>query len=232
MGALSGYAIGCCVIIILIASAVLVGWFGNIWVLTRIMPSYAAMVPATAASLILLALCVLDQLRGGKSRFRIRLTLVAAVSLLVYDVIHSLHWWLDAQEALDAERDYGMSVATQFCLFLAVICLWPRARPARQGYPWVTILATVGLIAALVALVGYLLDASALYSVFVFSDMALHTAISYALLFSAILLARPQQGWIKDLLGPGRGSLLARSPGRCCFRCRCPTWRWCRRRPG
>ena len=63
---------------------------------------------------------------------------------------------------------------------------------------------------ALVALVGYAFDTRALYDVFVFTAMALHTAVLFVFVFAAILLLAPGRSWVAILVGRGPGSVGAR----------------------
>lgn len=105
---------------------------------------------------------------------------------------------------------YAMAPATAFCFLLAAYCLMDLTREtANRHWSYVTS-ATLGLLACSVALVGYAFDARALYAVSLFSAMALPTAITFALLFSALLLARAEDGWVGILLARDGGGRTAR----------------------
>src|SRR5258706_2046681 len=61
------------------------------------------------------------------------------------------------------------------------------------------------------ALVGYAYDVEALYKVLPLSAMALPTAVSFALLLIAALLARPDAGWTAAIVSKESGGIAARS---------------------
>jgi len=62
----------------------------------------------------------------------------------------------------------------------------------------------------LIGLLGYLLDAEALYGVGPFTSMAVHTALLFSLLALATLCSRPETGFMREIAAPGLGGRMAR----------------------
>ncbi|MEQ6250722.1 ATP-binding protein [Sulfitobacter sp. HNIBRBA3233] len=196
--------------VLVVACAVLLGWIlGGVGALVRIRADLAEMVPSTALSFGFLAASVILIRRQGRVAAGSAALILAVPCIVVVEFI--LHLSTPAlPSALDALRLGGMSFATQFCMMAAALSL-PLLMSGQSGLRRVGgLLATLGLIAALLAVVGYMMDARALYSVLAFSEMALHTATTFVLLFVAILLLRPEGSWARHILGRGRGSRAAR----------------------
>lgn len=193
----------------------LIGWIVGSDTLVRLRAVYAAMVPSTALCFISLGTGLLGYwLQGSQSR-NLTLSLSVVVAVIsgadlvmlaggLSDGIDSLLW-----PSLIAPGD-AMAFATGASFLLGSYCLAALASPRLMSVPIFVGAGTVGLLAALVAVVGYMFDAQALYGVFVFTAMALHTAIAFVLLFVALLLSKPEFGWVGILLGNGSGSRAAR----------------------
>ncbi len=200
-----------------IALAVLVGgWVFGVEVLIRLHPGLAAMAPSTAVCFVLsaIALPLVARKRDGPSRpaaLAIAGTVgVAALANLVI-VYTGVATGLDAQIMPGVETFEGvaMAPATALCFILAAVALATLALVRRVRARHVAV-PTVGLLAALTVLMGYAFDTRSLYEIFLFSAMALHTAVAFVLLFVAILLVHPEIGWVGVLAGRGAGSAMAR----------------------
>ncbi|AMO72162.1 hypothetical protein AZE99_10140 [Sphingorhabdus sp. M41] len=102
-----------------------------------------------------------------------------------------------------------MSIATSLCFFLLGTALlrMPIQSTKDHLYNFST---TLGSGIAMLALIAYAFGASSLYAVALFTTMAIHTTIAFAILFAMVLLARPDRGWIAILVADGRGSASAR----------------------
>ena len=209
----------------LLALAVLLGgWVAGSSLFIRIQPGLSAMVPSTAVGLLILAAALIAHDRRGKiapgsSSVMLRLVsvVVAAVSLINLAVIGT-----GAAGGIDAllwpaidDPHSGQSPATSICFLLAAVSMYrlSAARPdgddSNEDLIF-TAAATTGFLFSLIAVVGYLFDAEALYAVSIFTAMALHTAVGFVAVFGALLLRNPHLGWIGLLLGPGSGSAGAR----------------------
>ncbi len=199
------------------------GWLGGVDALRRIRDGYAAMAPSTALCFCLCGALVLWELAPHRSRGAARLAgllvsgFVGAIALANLAVIATspltgLDALLFSGSAL-FDDDY-MATATSACFLLAALahaCAPMRAGPvAAAAGPGFTAASTLGLAISLVALIGYLFDARALYAVSPFTAMALHTALGFAALFASLLLSRPAHGWVGVLTSAHSGGRSAR----------------------
>ncbi|WP_181418579.1 sensor histidine kinase [Pseudoroseicyclus aestuarii] len=194
---------------------ILLGWIGRIDGVTRILPGFVAMVPATAGMLVVLGLSLLlwwYRHRDGRHRSTDRASMILAAIAAAWAVAELVAMVTSGRDlgsfAFTLTPGAAMAPGTAILSLLAAGCLLLVGR-CKARVPF-QVAATAGLLLALVALLGYLFDAEALYEVFVFSAMALHTALAFALLFVALLLAFPDDGWVALLLAEGRGSRSAR----------------------
>jgi PAS domain S-box-containing protein len=69
---------------------------------------------------------------------------------------------------------------------------------------------TIGLVISDLDLTGYAFGVEALYKIHPFSAMALPTALAFAGLFVGALLAQPQSGWMRLLVGSDSGAFATR----------------------
>ena len=206
-------------IVLIVSTVVLVGgWLFGSSLLVRLLPSFAAMVPSTALSFFGLGAVLLWRLSAEAESHWLTTgsvvvaAIVAAMAVGDLAVIYSgtansvdvLFW-----PSFPAGRD-GMSPATAVCFLLASPCVammpW---RPRKTAFAYVTC-ATAGLLIAMVAIVGYAFDVKSLYQVAPFTAMALHTGLTFIALYMALLLMRPEIGWMAILLAPKAGSAGAR----------------------
>lgn len=192
----------CCAVALFIATVVLAGWVWGTDLLVRLRPDYAAMVPATAASLAGLSLALL------LLRAPLRFGRVAALALALPIGLHAVYH-LSQLFAILAEidpRTDRMSIATSIgvtLLSIGILAAMSEHAMARTVQSW---MGTVGTVLALIVLDGYLFDAPALFEFFVLSATALHTAFCLLLVFLALLFDRPQGTWIAVLFADTGGS--------------------------
>lgn len=104
----------------------------------------------------------------------------------------------------------AMAYGTSACFLLAAVCSFSLSRRRALSDQTFVRVATIGLLTASVAFVGYAFDADALYGVFLFTTMAPHTAVAFVLLYTALLLTGRHVGWVGVLTAEGRGSAGAR----------------------
>jgi signal transduction histidine kinase len=101
-----------------------------------------------------------------------------------------------------------MAPATAVCfLLIGSALLLLDTRYGRQLARWLT---GGALALALLALVGYLYGVRALYAIVPYTSMALHTALTFALLCLGMFAARPDRGATAVLIGTGAGSVVMR----------------------
>jgi diguanylate cyclase (GGDEF)-like protein/PAS domain S-box-containing protein len=123
--------------------------------------------------------------------------------------IHHLlfHETVTARQAAEAGR---MAPATAFdFMLLGTGLLFLDTQTRVWRHPAQTLAIGGGLV-ALLSLLGYASNVEALYGSGPFSSTALHTAAALFLLATGILLARPDRGTMKSLLGEGPGAVMAR----------------------
>ena len=178
---------------------------------------YAPMPPGTAICFMASGLAVLVL---GERRDR-RLTALGAVLAVGVLLVTAADFLILAEgsyaglgemlmRTFDPRRDGSTSPATAICFALTAGCLLLRPVRIRGQRAWYSGLATTGLFVALIPLMGYAFDAVALYEVSLFTAMALHTALGFALLFLAILFVRPTLGWMRIAVGRLGGSVTVR----------------------
>lgn len=210
---LVAWSIACSLLVAVAGLLVLIGWPTGLDWLVRLRPDYAAMVPSTAFSFLVLGLGVWFAHRTVGNRYGIIAVSALAGMVVGAVAIADLIVLLSGDSAGIDSLVFGlslpgdaMSYATAICFALAAYCLAALSVPRLMVRPAFTASATLGLLLALVAVAGYLFDTAALYAFFVFTAMALHTAVVFVLLFAAILLSRPDLSWVGTLLGVGSGS--------------------------
>lgn len=169
------------------------------------------MVPGTALSLLLLSLSLGAFLTARGRQQSLLVTLGAAGALAVAFGTLALQQLTgtglgdDVFASLMEPRD-KMAFGTVMGVALAAVALIAGTRSARAR----ELCATLGLLLSSLGIVGYALDTAALYQFFMFTAMALNTALAFTALFLAILLSDPSRNWMKLLLGTGLGSRTAR----------------------
>ncbi|MBZ4021785.1 hypothetical protein CKO11_04835 [Rhodobacter sp. TJ_12] len=192
-----------------ISGIVLVGGWGlGIDVLVRLSPNFPAMVPSTAGAIFTIGVALLLILHPDPPRWRRRLSQLLALAVLGVSLF-KLGTTFAQMAQIDAHTD-RMSVTSSGELAIAALAVLISGCP-RAGCVWVqTVFSTFGLMVGVIALVGYLFDAPALYEFFVLSATALHTAFCLSLLFTALVLDRGAQNWIAVLLRDTPASARAR----------------------
>jgi len=196
---------------------VLAGWAFDVPMLKAVIPGLATMKPNTAFCFVLGGVAL--GVRSGPQAWRRvgqlcgALVLVIGLATLAEYVLH-LDLGLDALLFRDPhptpgapypERMSEMTALSFASAGGALLFLDSRRAPVAAE-----ILALVGVLVALIALVGYAYGARALYAVAPFSSVALHTALGLAALSLAILCARPDRGMVAVLIGDAAGGAMAR----------------------
>lgn len=190
-------------IVVLFACAVLLfGWGMGSEFFIRIFPGYPAMVPGTALTIILAGLGLLALVK------RPDLSLPVICGLLIIAVV-GLEY-LTRFGALTHPVSEKMSPASGFAAILCAVSLLAHA--GRPG--WLQRLAelaeTLGLCLTSLPLLGYLFDSEALWGNLIYTKMALHTALSFFLLFAAALLLNADKNWVRVVLTDGPGGRISR----------------------
>jgi PAS domain S-box-containing protein len=139
-------------------------------------------------------------------------TLIGATALIEYRLNLDLGvdnlLFADQREPTGISPPGRMSQATAFNFLLngvALVLFACRQRNWMLEIPTITALAV-----ALLALAGYMYDASSLYRVGAFGSVAIHTAIGFVLLGFAILAANPNHGLLGIVTRDSAGGVICR----------------------
>lgn len=207
---------------LLIGALVILGWTFHVELLKRIVPSLVAMNPVTAICFVLCGASLFWQREeAGDNRYlllaRLFGFLVAGVGL---SKLLSLGLHLDFGVdrlffAAQLEDDITgqpnrMAPNTALAFLLTGCALCSLNMQTRRGYFPAQFLAIGAAMASLLALIGYSYGTRSFYGVGTYIPMALHTALTFLLLCSGILMARPHNGVMQTLTGEGTGNLTAR----------------------
>jgi signal transduction histidine kinase len=186
-----------------LGTAVLAGWAFDIAPLLTVAPGLYAMKANTALGFICLGAALL--LRGRAWHLGLIAALLAAATLS--QSLFGIDLRIDEILVRDALGEPGMpgrmSPASSVCFILAGIAAALLAAPGREMAAQWLALAVIAI--AILALLGYAYDVSALYEVEPYSTLALHSAFGYLVVGAGLLLARVERGWM--------GRLVSRRPG-------------------
>jgi diguanylate cyclase (GGDEF)-like protein/PAS domain S-box-containing protein len=211
--ALAAVGVGC---------LILCGWAFHIEFLKSLLPGLLVMKVNTALGLALsgasLWLLLPDE-SGAQRRLVARflallVTLIGAATLGEY--LFGLDLWIDQllfHEPAGAVATYspGRMSATASMAFLAIgLALLLLDRKTRRGHRPAQVLSLWVALVAMLSISGYIYNATALYRISMFTQIALQTAIALFLLSSAVFFARPRTSISGELTSEGSGSVMAR----------------------
>ena len=197
-----------------IAGLVLVGWAFGLPLLTSLSSRFMSMKVTTAVGLLCAAGSVLIlNMKRSRSNVGAKKALgLASVTLAVPAVLLGFGTLLGYSVGLagDATHPGWMAQATAGCFVLLGVALMFANYQGPVGerfsqYPALLVLCIAG-----VALIGYLYDQDSLYAVGPYSSMALHTALSFVLLSTALLCAGPDRGLMARLSSGEPGAVMMR----------------------
>ena len=192
-------------VVALLGCAVLAAWFFDVPALKSLDPAWATMKPNTAASFVLsgLALWLLGPANALPARVwtgRLVAALVAMIAVLTlvayaFDHDFGIDQLLFADAATPVTLHPGRPAPMTAGLFLLIAIALLLLRASGKGPRLaVDLLASAVAAGAYLAIVGYLYQAPALYTVPGYSSMALPTAIGLLLLGAGVLSAQPERG--------------------------------------
>lgn len=211
------------IIIFLVGCIVLIGWAFNITILKSLSPNLVAMKANTAInfSLIGVSLWFLQTKRvNKKTRYVAQLCafVVALVGLLsLCEYLFNCNFGIDQllfkepPGAVGTSHPGRMAPNTAVNFSIIGIALLLLDVESRGGYrPAQFLISIEGIISSL-ALVGYIYGLLFLYRVIPsYTQMALHTAIAFNLVFVGVLFARPDRGLMAILTSGNIGGRLLR----------------------
>ena len=205
-----------------IGSLVLYGWSFRVDLAKSVLPGLVQMKANTALSLVLAGVSLWLLLPGETSRLRRRaahvlasvVVLTAAATLGEY--AFGVNLGIDQllfREAAGAVATFSpgrMAPTTATALFAIALALLLLDWETRRGRRPAQVLALWALLIAMMAIAGYIYNATALYRLLLYTQVALHTAIALLFLSTAVFFARPRVGIAGHLTSDGSGGVMAR----------------------
>jgi PAS domain S-box-containing protein len=209
-----------------VGGLVLVGWLLGIRTLASVFPHFTTMKPNTAFCFVLagLSLWLLRLPSNQAVEFnpkhgrlgQICAVLVAFLGLLTLgEIFLNLNLGIDQMFLRDTLTDPRvppgrMSILCAFGFFILGSALFLLGRKSPYDAMAAQILALIGLIDALLALLGYVYGVHGLYAVSHYTTMAVHTALVFVVLCLGALFARPDRGLISVITSEYSGGRMAR----------------------
>ncbi len=203
------------IIIILIPFLVLIGWQFNISLLKSILPNLIAMNPTTAFLFILsgISLYLIREENSEKTiKFGNYIGLAIACIALIKIAGFNKNLDIGIDQLIFKNRLQGNSIApnTVFNFILVGISLFLIDYRKKSTYIPSQLISLLAFIISLLAIIGYLYAARSLYRLSVYIPMAIHTAITFILLATGILLSRYRDGFIGVIMHKNIGGYIAR----------------------
>jgi PAS domain-containing protein len=201
-------------IVSVISSLVLIGWLFEIDFLKRIIPGNIFMNPTTAAGLILSSISLwLLQSRKTKiihfaKAFAVIISSIGLLKLCAsagfFDTgIDRILFRSQQFDTVTGQlNQMSPNTALNFLLFGAALLLLNSKRRTLFSSQY---LAIVVVLTSFLSIIGDIYGAKTLFLIISFNLMAIHTAASFFVLAVGLLLSRPEQGIIKDLLSRDAG---------------------------
>jgi diguanylate cyclase (GGDEF)-like protein len=215
---LTAYARVSAVTVTVIGVSVLAGWLFDVPILRSVLPGWTAMVVNTATMLAALGVglwcATLGESKiGGLIRRLGAVLALLAGGLTLVEYLLQVDLAIDLLLPFEHQRNQPgafpgrMAPATGLCFLLyglSLLLLKSRTLLS-QGF------AVSTLFISLMALIGYIFDVSALYTVGLYSSMAVHTALALALLSTGILALQQGSELVELLISDTAGGRMARS---------------------
>jgi PAS domain S-box-containing protein len=209
--------------VIVLALSVLVGWVLDVPFLKSVLSGATTMKANTAIGFLLAGAALLSGDKAGEAtapnRRHGRLAMAMAMAVMVLGLLTVVEYLVAMDFDIDQlivavppEHDgHGspgrMAFATAFAFILiGMALLLVDTRWYAVGQAAALIAHVVGLLAML----GYLYDATSLYATFTYSSVALPTALGLMAITAGVLLARPQVGLMALVVGETAGGIMAR----------------------
>ena len=204
----------------LLGSTVLLGWLLDVATLKSVLPIWVSMKPNTALGFAMAgaALLLSDARRIPAGGRRAASLLASGITLL--GVLTLTEYALDSDFGIDQFLFHAtpdphthspigrMALATAIGLTTTGLALLLRHERLHRFL--FQAMAVVGNLIGLLATLGYAFDVKALYGFFVFSTVAMHTALAFMVINVGILLSRPQIGLLGVLTSTTAGGVMAR----------------------
>ena len=206
------------VLLILLGTLVLLGWFWDVGWLTTVLPGRIAMKPNTAVGFLFLGLALFlstrsNQTRGTQLWCAASASVVGLVGLLTLsEYLFHADFGIDQllfKDVAQATYPGRMAHITAFNFCIAGLSVLLLAFSEKRATISQALAATSGL-SALFAIIGYLYGVPVLYGSIEYTSMALHTGVGFLVGCVSVLFCRPDLGLMSVLTNPYPGGWLAR----------------------
>ena len=213
----------CSVLVMLIGGLVLLGWYWDIEFLKQGLIDNISTMKANTAFCFLLAGLSLRLLQTHPlTRLRYRTALGTAFLIIIIAGLtlseYSFNWNLGIDQLLfkdviSESTPYPgrMGINTAIDFMLMGISLYLISRKNSKSIWLSHIFSSLAAILSLVILLGHFFQATVIENLISFSTtQAIHTAISFLLLYLGLLFTKPQQGIMAVITSPLMGGLMSR----------------------
>lgn len=209
------------IILIIIGVLVLIGWAFDIAILKSPGPNFSTIKSNAALCFILIgaSLWLQQTKRVNKRNQRIAQILAVIVVLIGFltliEHLFNLNLGIDQiffsepLGTLNTSAPNRMSFPAAFMLLITGSALFILDKKI-GGYRPAQILILIEGIIAFMAVMGYVYGTSSLYMIYHYTGTAIYAAITFLLIFFAVLSARPDKGFMKVMVGEGLGSVFGR----------------------
>ena len=215
-------SVGLAVFVFCIGSAALLGWILDNPFLKRIHPSLVTMKANTAVCLMLVGVsCILINDRSPSQIKRGMIQLFAVIVGLVGLITLSEHLFgwntgLDQLLFFESKAEAGpsfpgrMGVAASLNFFFLAIAISFLNTTARRWLHVASIAVLLVITVTLLVFLYYFYGIEQFEPVAQYFTIALHTVVAFLSICAALLLARPERGFVAGLLGNSPGAIVAR----------------------
>ncbi len=200
-------------------SVVLLGWTLGVEALKSIVPGFVPMMANTAATFLAagLGVALLAPKDAGTAARRVAQALAAFVVALGLATLaeHASGLDLHVDQLLFSDpftisHPGRMSIGAATATLLVGLALLLLDRETRGGYRPAQLLALAAALIPLQAIIGYFYGAVPAHGQSPLTQVAIHSGIAFALLCAALLLARPEYGFVQVVASAGPAGFMAR----------------------
>lgn len=206
----------------IIGILVLVGWLFNIGILKRPIPKLVAMNPVTALCFVLSSFSLLVFTRPNLTRQVKNMAYAAAYLVMIaslvkmYGVISGINTHIDSWLFPDrikadllgniSNRMAPNTALAFLAMGVAILFINRRTKGGRMPSQYIALfISAIGML----SLLGYIYRVQAFYGVLKYIPMAIHTALCFLLLATAIFFAHPRRGLMATFTGTEAGATSA-----------------------
>lgn len=213
----------CAVLTVCLASLILLGWAFDLTFLKSAIPGQSATQPLTAVCFLISGLSLGLSTAPQKPFSLIMRAATAAVLLVVvltfWQNALDTDWGLDGFLFTDAVqheqpgqylRAGRPAAGALIAIALGCCCLllaWARRPLPEALYVWFS---TLGSLFAITVLLAYAFSLHALYAMGLYAHVGLNSGICLAVMFTGILMRRPELGWMNLLTDDSVGAISTR----------------------